>query len=372
MRILFGTHLREWGGGEQWMLTAARSMAARGHAVSLCAPAASEILARAREGGDVQCVAVDFVRDFDPISFGRVWKHCFTRRVEVFCLNMDRVLRIGGLAARLAGVPVVLPRRGSEFPLKGHLNYRFQYQVIASGMIVNSRATERTLLSGVSWKPRGKVHVLHNGFDLRPYDSLRPRAEVRAELGISPEAPVIVNLGELTTRKNAALLVSVMPALLQRFPDARLWLIGEGDQREALLRQASELGVANAVHLLGFRRDVPDLLGACDVLAHTAHVEGFGFAVAEAMAAGLPTVVTNASSLPEVIVEGETGALFEDDDAEGLLAALASYLEDPSLRRAHGEAGRKRVHTEFELEAKMDQLEAIFLAELGRKPKETP
>lgn len=364
MNLLFGSNLPAWGGGEKWMLTAAEAMAARGHRVSLCAPTGSELLARAPAA--IETLAVDFVRDADPRSFLRVWNHCRRRRIDVFCLNMDRVLRVGGLAARLAGVPAVIPRRGSEFPLKGHLNYRFQYRAVATAMIVNSRATERALCRGLRWRPRGRIHVLYNGLDLEPFDRARPRDAVRTALGLQDDDLVVLNVGELTTRKNAALLVAVVPALRERFPTLRVLLAGEGDQREALQRQIAALGVDDHVRLLGFRRDVNDLYGAADVYAHTAHVEGFGFAVAEAMACRRPAVVTNASSLPEVIEDGVTGALFEDDDADGLRDALARYLDDPALRRAHGEAGRARVEREFLQSDKMDALEAIFRRESGR------
>lgn len=363
MNLLFGSNLSEWGGGEKWMLTAAEAMAARGHRVSLCAPTGSQLLERAPQA--IDAFAVDFVRDFDPTSFSRVWTHCRRQRIDVFCLNMDRVLRVGGLAARLAGVKAVIPRRGSEFPLKGHLNYRFQYGAVATAMIVNSHATERTLCRDISWRPKGRVHVLHNGLDLGPFDRARPRAEMRAALGLHDDDLVVLNVGELTTRKNAALLVSVVPALVERFPTLRVLLAGEGDQRDALTRQIDSLGVGDHVRLLGFRRDAADLYGAADVYAHTAHVEGFGFAVAEAMACRLPTVVTNASSLPEVIENGVTGVHFEDDDADGLRDALAGYLSDPARRRAHGQAGRARVEREFLQSDKMDALEAIFRVEAG-------
>ena len=115
MQILFATHLRAFGGGEKWMLTAALAMRQRGHRVTLTAPTTSEITRRAR-AANLPVLEADYVRDFDPVSFARVYAHCLREQVDVLCLNMDRVLRIAGLAARLAGVPVILPRRGSEFP----------------------------------------------------------------------------------------------------------------------------------------------------------------------------------------------------------------------------------------------------------------
>ncbi len=371
MNLLFATHLLDWGGGEKWMLSAAESMRARGHSVTLCAPGNSAILRRAREAS-LPTLSVDFRRDFDPVSFFRILRFCRTHRVDLLCLNMDRVLRIAGLAARLAGVPAVLPRRGSEFPLKGHLNYRFQYQWVATGMIVNSQATERALCRGISWRPRGRVHVLYNGLDLGPYTSARPRGSVREELGLDPADFVLINVGELTSRKNAALLVRVLPSLRRGFPQVKLLLVGEGPERRALTDQIHELGLEDSVQLLGFRRDTPDLLAASDLLVHTATVEGFGFVVAEAMASGLPTVVSNASSLPEVIDDGHTGTLFSSGDAEDLERALRLYITNPDLCRRHGEAGRERVASHFRLEDRMDELETIFRLESDRSTAPTP
>ena len=365
MEILFATNLQAWGGGEKWMLTAAVAMRDRGHGVTLAAPEAAVIRERAEAAG-LDTLAVPFTRDFDPVSWWRVFRHCRSCRVEVLCLNMDRVLRIAGGAARTAGVKVVLPRRGSEFPLKGHLNYRWHYQRVATGVIVNSQATARTLCRDISWRPPGAVHVIHNGLDLTPFKSTRPSTEVRSALGLTSEDLLLINVGELTARKNAALLVSVLPALRREFPGVHVLLVGEGPERENLLAQARQLGVADAVHLLGFRDDVPDLIAASDVLVHPARVEGFGFAVAEGMAAGLPTVVTDASSLPEIVTHGATGFLFPVDDGPQLEMALGRYLTDPQLRAAHGEAGRKRVQTEFEIGAKMIQLENLFQTELAR------
>ncbi|MFO7652984.1 MAG: glycosyltransferase family 4 protein [Candidatus Krumholzibacteriia bacterium] len=366
MQILFATNMRRWGGGEKWMLTAAAAMRERGHGVALAAPPDAVILARADRAG-IEVLPAPFARDLDPVSFLRVWRHCRRRRVQVLCLNMDRVLRIAGLAARLAGVPVVLPRRGSEFPLKSHLNYRFHYRCVATGVIVNSEATARTLVQDIAWRPAGSVHVLYNGLDLAPFATARPRARLRRALGLAEGDLALVLVGELTARKNAALLVGVLPSLLRDHPRVQVLLAGEGEEREALSGQAAGLGVADHVRILGFRDDVPDLLAAADLLVHPARVEGFGYAVVEAMAAGLPVVATRASSIPEIVVDGETGFLFPLDDAAGLEAAVRRYLADPDLRARHGAAGREHVRRRFELGARTGELEAIFRTQLEQR-----
>jgi glycosyltransferase involved in cell wall biosynthesis len=273
---------------------------------------------------------------------------------------MDRVLRIAGLAARLAGVKSVIPRRGSEFALKAHLNYRFHYRYVATGILVNSMATRETLCRDIRWQPAGKIHVLYNGLDLSPHENPRSRAQTRRELGIDDDAFVLINVGELTARKNAALLVRSMPAALEKRGDLHVLLVGTGPEAQPLRELAAECGVQDRLHLLGFRSDVADFLAASDVLVHCARVEGFGYAVAEAGAAGIPAVAARTSSIPEIIEDGVSGALFEDDLMGDLVRALEPYLHDRALRERHGQAGRLRVETEFELEKQMDKLEKIF------------
>jgi glycosyltransferase involved in cell wall biosynthesis len=371
MRILFATSIRTWGGGEEWMLGSAAGLARRGHEVTLACPGGSAIARRARAAA-LAVVRCPFASDADAVSFARVYRHCRERRVEVTCLNMDRVLRVGGTAAKLAGVPVILPRRGSEFALKPGALYRLTYRGVATGVIVNSRATAETLCRGIDWRPAGEVHVLPNGVDLARIEAARPREETRRALGIDADAPVLLTVGELTRRKNAMLLVDRVPLLAARFPGLVVLLAGAGREEAALRARAAALGVTGAVRLLGFREDVPDLLAASDVLVHPSRVEGFGYAVAEAMAAGLPVVATRASSLPEIVDDGVTGLLFAPEDGDALERAVAAYVADPALRARHGTSGRMRARAEFSSERRLVELEALFARELAKAPARTP
>jgi len=364
MEILFATSLRAWGGGEQWMLATASGLAARGHRVTLGARPESAIFARARESG-LPTLPLGFRSDADLVTDLRAFLHCRRRRVDAVCLNMDRALRTVGLAAKLAGVPVIVPRRGSEFPLKGGPLYRWSYRRIATSMIVNSRATARTLVRDIDWRPAGRIHVLPNGLDLRGADDARPRSETRGELGLDPSAPVIVAAGELTTRKNFALLLEAAAPLAESCPDLVILIAGEGPEEGALRRRAAELGIDARVRFLGFRRDVPDLLAAADLLVHPARIEGFGYVLAEAMAARLPVVATDASSIPEIVADGETGILFPPEDVGALRTGIATYLADPTRRVADGRRGRERVEREFSAARRLDELERILSANGG-------
>ena len=370
MRLLFATSIETWGGGEEWMLSVGTGLSARGHHVALLGRPRSAILARARAAG-LFVAGASFCCDADVVSFARALRLCRVRRVEAAILNMDRTLRIAGTAARAAGVRVVLPRRGSEFPLKTGPLYRWTYRSVATGVIVNSRATERALCRDVSWRPAGRILVIPNGVDVERFAHGAPRAKTRQALGLSEDVPVLLAVGELTTRKDPQLLLDALARLHARGLRPCLLFAGEGAERLRLERRAQELRVSDHVRLLGFRKDVPDLLAAADLLVHAAHLEGFGYAVAEAMAAGLAVVATNASSLPEIVVDGETGILFPTGDAEAAAAAVESYLRDPERRARDGARGRERVRSEFSQARRLDELESLLREEIEASRRET-
>ena len=339
MKVLFATSIKSWGGGEEWMLSACRGLQQRRHAVTLAARPGAAIAARAARLG-IPYIAVPFRHDTDLASFLKLYRFCSTERPDLLCVNMDRALRLAGCAARAAGVRCVIPRRGSEFPLKDGLLYRWSYRRIATAMIVNSQATARTLLRKIRWRPAGRLHVLPNGVDLSRFENAHPRERVREQLGIAPGALVLISIGELTSRKNPLALLHALADLVPRHPHVQALLVGDGALREVLQQEAARAGVSAHLHLLGFRDDIPDLLHASDLLVHTARVEGFGYVIAEAMAAGLPVVATRCSSIPEIVEDSRTGILVDPEDHAALVSAIETYAADPERRRRDGDAGR--------------------------------
>ncbi|MDO9693822.1 MAG: glycosyltransferase family 4 protein [Candidatus Latescibacteria bacterium] len=359
MRILFSSCLGEWGGGEHWMLSTALGLRERGHHVELACARGSELARRAGEAG-LAVTELVFHGDLDPLLSWRYWRLCRRRRIDLLCLNMDKVLRVAGPAARLAGAAVV-PRRGSESPLGGKVSHRLAYLKVATGVIANSLATRATLLASAPWLTAGKVRVIANGIDVGRYaPDPDARAAVRAEAGAGPRTPVLGMVGELTARKNHLVVVRQLGALRAAYPDLQLWIVGEGPERGALLEAARAAGAGDVLRLLGFRDNVPRLLQGIDVFCHPARREGFGYAVVEAMAAGKPVVVARASNLPEIVPDGEAGLLRDPDDGEGWREAVAALLEDAALAGRLAEAGRRRAGELYSSRRMLDEVEAYF------------
>jgi glycosyltransferase involved in cell wall biosynthesis len=193
--------------------------------------------------------------------------------------------------------------------------------------------------------PPDRLSTVPNGVAART--CLLGRVAARGRLGLREDQPVVLTTGRLAPMKGHQYLIGAVPQLVGHFPDLAVVLLGEGALRTALTRQAAGLGVADRVCLPGHLPDARALLDAADVFVLPSRHEGMPLAALEAMEAGLPVVGTRVIGTEEVVVDGGTGALVPPGDPAALGAALTALLADPDLRRAQGEAGRRRYLARF-------------------------
>lgn len=215
------------------------------------------------------------------------------------------------------------------------------------------------------------TRILPNGVDIdlfaHPGDPRWAgwRSEQRTAWSISDQDIVIGMIGRLDAKGQATLL-SAAPALLAANPNLRFVFVGSpGDSRQPghLPAIAQSLGIADRVVWTGETERVPQALAAFDILAHLPTDESFGLAIAEAMAAGLPTVATDIGGCSEIVRHGVTGILVPVADTAALTSALATLMargEGPALRQAMGDAGRARADQHFSLDAQIDALEQVY------------
>ncbi len=161
----------------------------------------------------------------------------------------------------------------------------------SEGLAVSDQAAGA--LFGPRWRTQEQWRVLPLGLDPAPYTRPTDRAALRASLGLAPEALVLGHIGWFRPAKNHPFLLRVFAEVLARRPEARLLLIGEGEQQAEVQALAGELGVLDAVVFAGPRDDVPALLQVMDVFVFPSHIEGLGLALIEAQMAGLSCVTAD-------------------------------------------------------------------------------
>lgn len=269
---------------------------------------------------------------------------------------------------RLARVPVVVAHEHSWSyrgrPVRKLLD-RWLIARGSSAFLTVSEEDRRRMIEIERIRP-DEVTLLPNGIDALP---AADGARVREELGIARGVPVLVSVAVLREEKQLHLLIQAAAELAREFPGLRLLIAGGGPLHDELAGLAAQLGIADAVRLLGPRRDVPDVLAAADVAVLCSRFEGTPLSVLEYMDAGLPVVASRVGGLPHVIEHGVHGLLTEPNDAHALAGGIRELLSDPGRARRMGAAGRERRRAEYDFGRTLRTLEGIYedlLARSGR------
>lgn len=223
--------------------------------------------------------------------------------------------------------------------------------------------------------PAERSRVIPYGVDPEAFSPDRSRRPIwRQKLGIPAEAPLLLGVGRMATKKGFQVLLDILPLLLPAVPEAHVVLAGGGDRLEEFRSVAAPW--PGRVHFPGsvLRDTLPDLYRAADLFVLPAvhdpagNVDGLPNVILEAMASGLPVVASDVSGIPLAVVPGETGRLVAEGDGRALLGALVPLLADLPAARALGEAGRRRVLAELTWDAVAGRYREAYLGALVASP----
>lgn len=301
-----------------------------------------------------------------PGLFGTVHRLAESaRNYDVLFANTQKALLVAGLAGWWTGRPVLWNLHdlltAEHFTPLNRWGAVWAANVFADHVIANSVASERAFRSAGGRTP---TSVVYNGIDPAPFDALPPNAgqALRSELNIG-EAPLVGVFSRLAAWKGQHVLIEA----LARLPGVHALLVGEAlfgsDRTYALtLRQrVHDLDLADRVHFLGFRTDVPALMAACDVVAHTSVApEPFGRVIVEGMLARRPVVATRAGGALEIVEDGRTGRLVPPADPEALMRALSDLLHAPEEAALLAAAGYEHARRRFSPQTMLDGVTAAL------------
>lgn len=200
--------------------------------------------------------------------------------------------------------------------------------------------------------------VVYNGIDIGPLPTDADRTTVRAELGLDEDTILVGTIARLDPVKDLGSLIDAV-AQLSPAHDVRLLVVGDGPERERLTARAQASAAADRIRFLGRRDDARRWLAGCDVYVNCSISEGVSLTILEAMAAGLPVVVTGVGGTPEVVTP-DCGVLVPARDTAALARAIASLAADASRRRALGAAGRRRVESAFSLDRMVARYRDVY------------
>jgi len=287
-------------------------------------------------------------------------------KADVIHTNGTKAHLIGGLAGRLAGVPVAWHLH--DFPPSEWAGRAFAIAArrLPAAMFSTSRAVAAAAKTVAGRTP---ITTVYNPVDLGEFHPAISPKGLRRTLGIGEDVPVVGLVAHLTRWKGHELFLSIARSLASS-PRRPCFVVAGGPIYETnghagyadfLRKRAAELGLSDRVTFLGEREDVADVMAGLAVLVHTPTApEPFGRVLAEAMAVGRPVVAARCGGIPEVVEDRVTGLLVAPGDVSGFASAVARLLDDPQLRADLGAAGRARVASLFGCDTYIDKILDVY------------
>jgi L-malate glycosyltransferase len=387
MRILFVNHTSTVGGAEQGLLRLVNGFKGT-HEVAVACPGTGALRERVEGCGVESLTLPAFEASLrlnpiqTPVGLARLGTGslALTRMIRRFGAdlvhaNTPRAGLMCAIPRWLGGPPVVVHLR-DDLPLtRVGRAVRFALVHSASAVVAVSEYTARRFNDGLG---HAVATPVYNSIDLERFDPehVAP-APLREELGISPGAPLLAQVAQITPWKGQDTAIRMVAGLRGRGLDAHLLIVGGvtfggrnvRHDNHAFLRSlhslAEQLGVGDAIHFLGPRDDVPGILRAVDLSVLPSVNEPFGRAIVESMAIGTPPLVSAVGSGPELVDDGVSGRLLAPDSSEQWVEAAHELLVDPAARERMGDRARERA-AGFGDDAQVRDVLAVYARVLGR------
>ena len=307
-------------------------------------------------------------------------RHFRAFRPQICDTHLSKAGVLGRLAARVAGVPVRIHTfhvnifegydwRPFERPLYLGLE-RFAARGSDRLICLSEELGAQLLALGIGEPSQFRAITL--GVDLAPFRAdksqiAQARAQIRAELKLAPDAPIVGVIARLAPVKSIKTALECAALIGKTRPDVHFVFVGEGPSRARLQEQATQLGVSNRVHFLGLRRDIARLNWSFDCVLLPSLQEGTPISIIESLAAARPVVATDVGGVRRLIENQKTGLLIPPRDPAAAAAAVIRVLNEPQNAKTWGECGREWVQREWSLEQMLAQHRALYREVLVEK-----
>ena len=301
-------------------------------------------------------------RTLSPLAWMPLVRYLRRERVDVLHSHMFGSNVWAVLIGRLARVPVVIATEHSwtyegqrvRRLLDGHWIGR-----LSSAFVAVSPEDARRMVE-IEHVPARRVRTIPTGLLRDPAELQSTPGALREELGLPEGTPLVGAIAMLRPMKAVDVLVAAFAHLRARVPDAHLVIAGDGPLRPEVEAQITALGVGDAVHLLGVREDVPNILRSLDVAVLPSDSEGSPIALIEAMVAGRAIVASRVGGMPWILDEGSCGVLVPPRSPELLAGEIADLLDDPDRRGELGERARERALGDFTIASVASHWSALY------------
>lgn len=350
-----------WGGQENRTLQESIGLKKLGaRVIILCQPDSSLNRRAVAEGIEVRTCTMKKSYDIRAIQY--ILKLIKDENINVINTHSGKDSLLAGIAGRLSRrKPVIVRTRHLALPITS----KTTYSLLPHRVVTVSEYVKNYLLTeGI---PLEKVVAIPTGIDINRFNPENVEGNLRQELRIEPDTPLIGTIAILRKKKGHHILLSAIPLVLKEIPKAAFILAGDGPQKENILNKIHTSGLSDKVFMLGLRRDIPEILKSIDLFVLPTLQEALGTSFIEAMAMKKPVIGTDVGGVGEVIKDGINGYLVEPNNPSALADAVIKVLEDMERAKAMGMEGRKIVEQNYTVEKMCEKMYALHTSPLKGK-----
>ena len=293
-----------------------------------------------------------------PFKIARVLKK---EKIDIVHTHDSSANLYGSLAGKLAGTRMIINTEhgGIYFETKRKRLFNKLLCLFNHKEICVSNSVKEDLLGmGLSGK---RLIVIRNGIDFNRFDIPVEKNEIRKDFGFKDSDYLVTTVGRLSREKNQKLLLDAVKPTLERIPEAKFIIVGNGPLRKNLEEYANELQIADKVKFLGERNDIPQVLKMSDCFVLCSNYESFGITIIEAMASGIPVIATDVGGVKETVWNGKTGVLVSKEDSEDLSRAVIRIKNDSQLADRMVLQAKEMVKNNYRIETMIREHENLYL-----------
>lgn len=357
MKICFFNSDPKWGGGVTFFEDHTVGMQKLGHdIIAICSP--NSMLSQFYRQHDIPQwkMAVSRMSFINPIKILKLIRFYKKEKIDAVVFTTSEDLKIGGIAAKLAGVPKIIYRRGLAVPIKNRATNRLLFSKVITHLIANSEETKRTILHHLSDITNSEdIMVIYNGLDISARSKNVDHIITASRTG--KEHVFIGNAGRLSGEKGQIQLIPIAKALKERGLSFTIFIAGTGDQEEPIRQAILKNQLSEQIKLVGYVDEIERFMTSIDLFVLTSHWEGFGYVMVEAMLQKKPVVAYDVSSMPEVVKDKETGLLAKYKDINDFADKVEHLIRNKELRHQMGETGYQMASHTFDLKEQIKKFD---------------
>jgi len=359
------------GGVQQQLLSLLKAYSRERFNPIFCCLGPKEEIGKEIEGTGIEFIPLNKLR-YNRFSSGIVLElHRLMKKKQIHVVRTHRYRSnlYGRLAAFFAGVPVIIASVHDNYRTDKRPKRRIMNRIlskITDKIVAVSEAVKEDIMRYDRIDP-SKIEVIPNGIDVERFNPEKKTTDIRKEFSLEEDDIVIGFIGRIVTAKGLEYLLDALPYLKGEFKSIKLLIVGEGSLVEELKERAKKNNIFNNILFTGKRRDIPEILASIDIFVMPSIAEGLPNALLEAMAMGKPIVTTEVGGIPEVIKNEINGLLVPPRNAESLVTAIKTFLDNRHLAIKIGQRAKNYVEENLSIQTTTQKWESLYTVLLKEK-----